>query len=753
MRITPPRVSTAVALAITLAAACQRDPQTAAREFAARAERYVAAGKIEAAILEYRNAIARTPSAADVHYRLALAYEKLGDSANAMREFQEVTQLDGRNVDANLRVATMLLTAGRFDDAERLAQRVLDSEPENVRALTLTAGALEGRGQLVSAARRVAEALKVNGRSAAALVARASLERRRGKLDTARRTLHEALEVEPNSVEVLTALGTVEGEAGNLAAAGEALEKALAVTADKKAARRLLVSFYIRSGRADRAEPHLRALAQASMVDRLVLADYYLSRNKADLAAPLLDSLLQDKQLAPEARLRRAALAARRGRLTEVDGELTQALASPRTEVRARLARSQLLLAQGKLDEALTEAQRAAALEPDAAGTNYAVGVIQRARADFRQAEASLRRAAVAAPKAQPIEYELALVALGRGDVARAVQIATDLSTSTPSPATHALLARTLRVRGNVARAHQVLEAAARKWPDAVDLDIERGYAALAANNSVRARQMFERALRRAPASSAGRAGFVLASVAAGEADNARLSLEQWRAAASDDVPLAVLSARLDFTEGKRDHAEKTLLDLVRRVPNNPDAAAALAQLYLVLGNREEALRYYERAATLRLNPVAELTAVGMLKSGFGDTAGAKQAYERTLALDADAGIAANNLAWLLAKEGQVDAALEAARRAEATLRGIPQALDTLGWMHYLAGHMSDAIRYLLAARDKTPTNPIYHYHLGMAYLGGGMVRDAQAALRRSLDISESFEGADEARRSLATLQ
>jgi len=123
------------------------------------------------------------------------------------------------------------------------------------------------------------------------------------------------------------------------------------------------------------------------------------------------------------------------------------------------------------------------------------------------------------------------------------------------------------------------------------------------------------------------------------------------------------------------------------------------------------------------------------------------------LTIDSNAGVAANNLAWMLAKEGHVDAALEAARRAEQSLRGLPQALDTLGWMHYLAGHTSDAIKYLSTARDKTPTNPIYHYHLGMAYLRGGMVKEAQAALRKSLAISASFEGADVARRSLMTLQ
>ena len=333
------------ALLITVAVtACHRDPAVAEREFVARADRYMAAGQVEAAILEYRNAIAKLPSAADAHYKLALAYEKTRALDKAMREFMEVTELDGGNVDAHVRVASVLLAAGRFEDAERLVNRVLARDPRNIRALSLAATALASGGKAVSAAKRVSEALAVDPHSATALIARASLERRRGDVAAARRTLGEALEAEPQAVDAWIALGSLEEEAGNVDAASDALEKAFAASTDKAGARRLLASFHLRTGHEERAEPHLRALAEISATDRLVLADYYLARNKQDLAATILEGLLGDKELAAEARLRRAALAGVRGRLSEAGRELTYAIGNPATEVRARLATSELLL-------------------------------------------------------------------------------------------------------------------------------------------------------------------------------------------------------------------------------------------------------------------------------------------------------------------------------------------------------------------------------------------------------------------------
>jgi len=51
-------------------------------------------------------------------------------------------------------------------------------------------------------------------------------------------------------------------------------------------------------------------------------------------------------------------------------------------------------------------------------------------------------------------------------------------------------------------------------------------------------------------------------------------------------------------------------------------------------------------------------------------------------------------------------------------------------------------------SRDQT--NPAVHYHLGMAYVRNGDVAKGAKSLQKALAMNQSFEGADEARKTLA---
>ena len=60
------------------------------------------------------------------------------------------------------------------------------------------------------------------------------------------------------------------------------------------------------------------------------------------------------------------------------------------------------------------------------------------------------------------------------------------------------------------------------------------------------------------------------------------------------------------------------------------------------------------------------------------------------------------------------------------------------------------AIAPLLQAAAKQPANPVFHYHLGMAYLGEGNLDKANASLQKALDLNPNFDGAADARAVLA---
>jgi Flp pilus assembly protein TadD len=54
---------------------------------------------------------------------------------------------------------------------------------------------------------------------------------------------------------------------------------------------------------------------------------------------------------------------------------------------------------------------------------------------------------------------------------------------------------------------------------------------------------------------------------------------------------------------------------------------------------------------------------------------------------------------------------------------------------------------------QQDPTNPMYRMHLGLAYAQAGDTAKARQALEEALRLNPSFEGAAQARQTLASLK
>jgi Flp pilus assembly protein TadD len=143
-----------------------------------------------------------------------------------------------------------------------------------------------------------------------------------------------------------------------------------------------------------------------------------------------------------------------------------------------------------------------------------------------------------------------------------------------------------------------------------------------------------------------------------------------------------------------------------------------------------------------------------MLQEGSGQKAEAEKTYERALAIDSRAAIAANNLAWLLVDSTRdLDRALGLAQTARSRLPSDPNIADTLGWILVRKQLAAEAIPHLSFAARTATRNPVIHYHLGMAYAGNGDKANARRALQQALAMGQSFPEADAARQALDTLK
>src|SRR5262245_27078883 len=238
--------------------------------------------------------------------------------------------------------------------------------------------------------------------------------------------------------------------------------------------------------------------------------------------------------------------------------------------------------------------------------------------------------------------------------------------------------------------------------------------------------------------------------MAQGKIAAARSRVAAWQQRAPDDPQLKVLSARVALANGNSAEAEQTLRALVVADPSRLDAYDLLGQIAVANGHLDRALADYQTLASRsKAGAAGPLTMVAMIQEARGDRDGARAQYERALAMDPRAGVAANNLAWIYAEAGRLDDALKFATVAQERLKR-PESEDTLGWIYYKKGLLQHAITSFEHAAAKAPGNPIYQYHLGLAHMKEGNEGEGRAAVKRASAIKSDFNGADEARKALA---
>jgi Tfp pilus assembly protein PilF len=214
-----------------------------------------------------------------------------------------------------------------------------------------------------------------------------------------------------------------------------------------------------------------------------------------------------------------------------------------------------------------------------------------------------------------------------------------------------------------------------------------------------------------------------------------------------------VLAAQVYVSAEELDTAEKLLRKAIAADPSLLPAYSMLGRLYVKQQKLDQAVAEFDAMAARQSNPVGPLTMSGMILQAQGKDALARQRFEKVLAIDPRAPVAANNLAWLYAESGEsLDIALQLAQTAVAALPDTAEVMDTLGWVYYKKRLSSSAVATFKRTVEKDPQTPVYHYHLGLAYEQAGENGRARESLERALSLSGNFPGSADARRVLSQL-
>jgi len=241
--------------------------------------------------------------------------------------------------------------------------------------------------------------------------------------------------------------------------------------------------------------------------------------------------------------------------------------------------------------------------------------------------------------------------------------------------------------------------------------------------------------------------------LAAGDYPGAKTRLEARLKTAPASGELLLLAARTHAAGKDLTGAEAHLRRAIELEPTLLPAYAALGRIYLSQRKLNEAQQEFDKLAERQAQPVAALTMAGVIAQIQGDNGRARERFERVLAIDHQSPIAANNLAWILAENGSdIDRALQLAQAATAAAPDSPEMLDTLGWVYHKKNAPDLAISAFQRCVSMNPSNPVYHYHLGLAYIQSGDEVRGRESIERALGLKVDFGDAANARQVLASL-
>jgi putative PEP-CTERM system TPR-repeat lipoprotein len=736
-------------------AGCSGDPVARHKAFLENGDRYVADGKLREAVIEYRNAVDLDPKNGASRAKLAETYERLGDGPNALQEYIRAADLLPDDTRIQLHVGKYLLAAGRTADALARADAVIARNKDDVDAHILRGTALGGLNDLDSAINAIEEAVRIDPTKGASYTSLGMVQLARGSAAEAEAAFKKAVELSPRSVDSNLALANFYWASGRLPESERSLQAALSIDARHRVANRAMALFLLSTQRISEAEPYLKQLADSTgdPFAAFGLIDYYIATGRTKEAKTRLEPLVAQAATAQAANRRlaqaRAVEGDKSGAHTILDGMIK---ANPR-DAETQLFKGQLLVQEGRRDEALPHVQAAITAAPSSASAQFALGKIYASRGDVPAAEAAFRETIRLNPRATAAQVALSQLQLASGGIQASLQSAEEAARREPRNLTVRLaLVRSLIANRQTDRAAKEIDMLLAQRPNDAAVHVQQGLLMSTRNNLSGARAAFTKALTLSSNDLEALAGLVAIDVNARDFAAARKRVDEAIGSNPKAPALRLLAGRVSVMAGDAPAAEKLLREAIELDPPQLIAYGMLAQLYVSQGRLDQARVEFDALAQRQARPVSALTMSGIILQGQGKNDLARERFERALAVDANAAIAGNNLAWMDIESGQLDTALQRAQAAAAAAPDVPEIMDTLGWAYYKKNLSTLAIPLFIRAIEKSPKNASYHYHAGMAYVAAGDAVRARSSLEQALKLQADFAGADDARQALAKL-
>ncbi len=755
-------------------------------------------GNLEGAKLLTEQALERAVDNTMVHYTLGLISRYLGDDTAAEQHFVEAVRLLEANIMANIELASIRINQGRLEEAERHLDTVYARSPNQRMALYLSGVILASKGKFEEAATLLNRARPVTDQYLPAVYVRGMVAYQMGNHPVAREALEKVLATRPANMAARLALASTYTQQDQPVSGLRLLAPLL--ESDDVGVNTLMIAATaaVKSGDAEKAEQYYTRAAElkkqgatgglVGLDTRLALAQYAVGETEKALATlttvtagtaveirelGLMGSMqIRTKDyegaastiakiidLNPARALgynMRGTLQFKLGQFREAVASYTEALDRSPQYFAAHRNRGLAYMRLAEHNRAEADLKRLLQAQPDDVLAKAALGKALLSQEKAEEAVDYFREAVRAIPQSAQLSADYAQALADSGNTARAIEQARlTARIASSKPAMLKRMGLLLLDMGQARAAERPLSRHVAFKPDSGEAHLLHGRALLrmglytgagisfSRSQSAQSEkadpdvlewyffasetlgQKYAEALRRMDnLKFAKRPKDVTPSIvgdlflASGEALKAEQAYRDALAVNQTSNVVIGLSQAL-AQQGRDGDATNELMRYVRAVPDDRHAREVLGLRLEQLGRFEEASKQYE--AILRIGV-------------------------------ADAKVAAR-LARVYLKLGN-STSIRLAERALLIMPDDPYVLDVHGWVMLQAGrNTAKATKSLSKAVRRSPSNPEYKYHLAMAHLAQGKKAEARRILSQALNLSQDFEGADEARRQMNLLQ
>jgi tetratricopeptide (TPR) repeat protein len=726
------RVLFATLIVVAGMTGCNKSPQKVREESMARAAAYEQQAQYGNAIIEYKNAIKADPKSAELYSQIGRAYMKTTQYKEAYQAYTQVLQLQPGDVNAQLAIGQIFLSSGASNDALQLAKELVTRQPKLIEARLLLANAYAAKGIRTLAIEELQSLVKDEPNLTAAHINLGMFYAEGAKPELGEAEFRQALLLEPESFDARKALGALYISQNRMTEA-EVLYRAAAQNAPNSPEVLLtLADFYALIKRpADSEQIYQRVigLQHNSAEARFALARFYVTQGRYDDARRLDENISSQDQKFVPARLQLAELAVNTGDWSKAEKQLAPLLIEQKSNPDVQIVQARILLNRRQPQQAI-ETLEGILKQGNLAAAHFLMGVAYRQTGNLERAKNEMQAAISADPHLTDAYVTLGEMMLNQDQPKIAMQQA-------PTRVDCLVLAGSAAVNmRDMALAEKLLQAYSQAMPNNADGYNRLGNLRLIQKRYKEATDYFEKSLKVAPRNYGALDGIssllLLQGNGAGAIQRVQAALAQ-----GEGPELLSLAGKISMEMGNLDAAEDYLKRTLQRSPENYSAYVQLGSLYARRQKVPEAITFFNTAVKMHPSDVGSWTMLGMLYQEMGDLAKAEESYNRALEVEPNAGVAANNLAWLYAdKMNDMDKALELARRAKVALPNVPNINDTLGWI-YTKRHLNEmAVPLLMEAVKAEPKQAEYHYHLAVALMQSGKKAAARGEMTSAVRLN-----------------